>query len=551
MLGTTIIAAALATGDTMSHTIRTTAVSALGADRRDGRRRRRAGRRHRGALGAAGGAGCTSASGRRARPRLPRKAGLVDGVPARSSSRSPCRPPAQGSNEPSVDLFAADPAAMAGFGADPWLRRRHGLPRRPAPRRGLSQHQGRRELGSTPEIASSSRRGRRRSRVRVRDVVRFDGAGTAPTPLLLSPSSRRSGSSSARARSRRSSSPIGAGTSPAPRCPTHVVALRSAGRRARSASRSSRLKRDALEDADDAGNAFMSFFTTFGTFSIAAGILLIFLIFVMLAAERRSELGIARAVGTRRGHLVQMFMFEGVAYDLLAAARGGRCSALGVAYVMVAVMASAFAAATRDLDIEFAVTPRSLVIAYALGRAADARGRGRVGVAGEPHERSRPRSANLPEPPSGRRGAGAARWRSGSCARRRCWRSLGRAAGAATPLHAGLSRSIVVRCSCPSLRLAGVSERTRTPGGGPATVVTVDAPLEHRRAVFGDARDGLHDLDRRRADDRGRRASWVITYNADASCWRSWRRRRPNPRPRPDPADGDRLPAAPAVSAQA
>ena len=79
------------------------------------------------------------------------------------------------------------------------------------------------------------------------------------------------------------------------------------------------LKADAIEDADAAGNAFMAFFTTFGTFSIAAGILLIFLIFVMLAAERRNELGIARAVGTRRGHLVQMFTFEGVAYDLLAA----------------------------------------------------------------------------------------------------------------------------------------------------------------------------------------------------------------------------------------
>ena len=85
-------------------------------------------------------------------------------------------------------------------------------------------------------------------------------------------------------------------------------------------------KQDALEAADEAGSAFMSFFTTFGTFSIAAGILLIFLIFVMLAAERRSEMGIARAVGTRRGHLVQMFLFEGAAYDLVAAA-SARCSA--------------------------------------------------------------------------------------------------------------------------------------------------------------------------------------------------------------------------------
>ena len=41
----------------------------------------------------------------------------------------------------------------------------------------------------------------------------------------------------------------------------------------------------------------MSFFTTIGTFSIAAGVLLIFLIFVMLAGERRGELGIARGRG--------------------------------------------------------------------------------------------------------------------------------------------------------------------------------------------------------------------------------------------------------------
>ena len=102
----------------------------------------------------------------------------------------------------------------------------------------------------------------------------------------------------------------------------------------------------------------MAFFTTFGSFSIAAGILLIFLIFVMLAAERRSELGIARAVGTRRGHLVQMFLFEGAAYDLAAALVGAVLGA-GVAYLMVAVMAGR--SARRAIDIEYAVTGRSLV----------------------------------------------------------------------------------------------------------------------------------------------------------------------------------------------
>ena len=47
------------------------------------------------------------------------------------------------------------------------------------------------------------------------------------------------------------------------------------------------VKQDALDEADAQGNAFMTLFTTFGTFSIFAGALLIFLIFVMLAAERR------------------------------------------------------------------------------------------------------------------------------------------------------------------------------------------------------------------------------------------------------------------------
>ena len=100
------------------------------------------------------------------------------------------------------------------------------------------------------------------------------------------------------------------------------------------------IKQDALEAADAEGNAFMTMFTTFGSFSIFAGALLIFLIFVMLAAERRGELGIARAVGTRRGHLVQLYVFEGVAYDLLAAAVGALLG-VAVAFGMVFVLAQA------------------------------------------------------------------------------------------------------------------------------------------------------------------------------------------------------------------
>ena len=125
----------------------------------------------------------------------------------------------------------------------------------------------------------------------------------------------------------------------------------------------------------------MSVFTTFGSFSIVAGILLIFLIFVMLSAERRTELGIARAVGTRREHLVQMFVFEGLAYDLGAAAVG---AALGVAvaFAMVSVLADAFG--SSGLEIERAVSPAQPRRRLRARRAADVRRRRRVGLAREP-----------------------------------------------------------------------------------------------------------------------------------------------------------------------
>ncbi|MEK9659614.1 MAG: FtsX-like permease family protein [Chloroflexota bacterium] len=126
------------------------------------------------------------------------------------------------------------------------------------------------------------------------------------------------------------------------------------------------VKRDALTTADSAGSAFTSIFILFGNFSMIAGILLIFLIFVMLAAERKRELGIARAIGAHRGHIVQLFAFEGALYSLMAAAVG---SLLGVVVgaVMVGVVASALGQV--GLEVHFAFRWQSIVIAYSLGMA--------------------------------------------------------------------------------------------------------------------------------------------------------------------------------------
>lgn len=124
-------------------------------------------------------------------------------------------------------------------------------------------------------------------------------------------------------------------------------------------------KRDVLDQGELAASAFTTIFIVAGLFGIAAGLILIFLIFVMLAAERKSEMGMARAVGAQRGHLVEMFTFEGAAYDLTAAAVGVALG-IGVGLVIAMTLGQAFAGGT-GLTIQPTVTARSLVVSYGLG----------------------------------------------------------------------------------------------------------------------------------------------------------------------------------------
>src|SRR5215213_122929 len=84
----------------------------------------------------------------------------------------------------------------------------------------------------------------------------------------------------------------------------------------------------------------------------------------MLAAERKHELGIARAVGMKRGHLMRMFAFEGALYALLASALGS-VAGVGVGWLMVRVIGEAFAGS--GFTISFATRPQNIVIAFCLG----------------------------------------------------------------------------------------------------------------------------------------------------------------------------------------
>ena len=132
-------------------------------------------------------------------------------------------------------------------------------------------------------------------------------------------------------------------------------------------------KRFALRGVQIAGVAFSSAFWFPGSLSIMAGALLVFLIFVMLAAERRRELGIVRAMGMHRGQVVQMFVTEGMLYDLAASLLGLGLGLL-VSYGMLGLVSGFFAGFGQQLsgmdqlfNLRWSVTPASLAIAYCLG----------------------------------------------------------------------------------------------------------------------------------------------------------------------------------------
>ncbi|HEX3331979.1 MAG TPA: FtsX-like permease family protein [Gaiellales bacterium] len=362
MLGTAMIAAALATGDTMTRTVRSSAVTALGQTDE---------------IVSAKGATPNfavqtgSATGIRYFPerdfRTIRRAlsstPLVDGVAPAIIEGVATQDLTSRQTEPQVTLFASDPAALRGFGTiEDTTGRTVSLASLPRGAAYLNRSAADKLDASAGDLVRIYT-GRRVIQVRIEAVVQFDGAGTDGAAVLTQlPAAQallgRPGRIKYVLVSNRGGELSGTGL-------TKQVVDRLRPVVAPLGLQANRTKQDTLEVADQTGAAFVSMFTTFGSFSIAAGILLIFLIFIMLAAERRGELGIARAVGTRRRHLVEMFLFEGVAYDLVAAAVGALVGIV-VAYLMVLVMAGAFDE-QGGLHITYSVTGRTLIVAYALG----------------------------------------------------------------------------------------------------------------------------------------------------------------------------------------
>ncbi|MEY2454654.1 MAG: putative transport system permease protein [Acidimicrobiaceae bacterium] len=128
----------------------------------------------------------------------------------------------------------------------------------------------------------------------------------------------------------------------------------------------SREKRGELDFADRQGSSFTQLFGLIGGFTVVAGVLLLINIFVMLAEERKSELGMLRALGLKRNHLVRAFGLEGTMYALTAAVVGAGAG-IGVGRVVVSVTEGIFSQGDRGTTLQFSVRPTSVLIGFSIG----------------------------------------------------------------------------------------------------------------------------------------------------------------------------------------
>jgi len=127
------------------------------------------------------------------------------------------------------------------------------------------------------------------------------------------------------------------------------------------------VKQRAIEEGETNVDFVVQIFGLLGTFTTISGVLLIMNIFIVLAEERKGEMGISRAVGMRRSHLTETFVFEGMLYALAASAIGTVAGLLIAAMGLFGLAPLFRAGSGVELEPVFAFEVSSLVIAFSLG----------------------------------------------------------------------------------------------------------------------------------------------------------------------------------------
>jgi len=124
-------------------------------------------------------------------------------------------------------------------------------------------------------------------------------------------------------------------------------------------------KADLLEDAAAEGQELTTIFAGIGSFAVIAGVLLLINLFMMLAEERRTDIGVMRALGTRRTVVVRQLGLEGTIYATVSATLGVVAGA-GVGWLIMLSTRSLFDG-DDNITLEFAMETSSIIYGATIG----------------------------------------------------------------------------------------------------------------------------------------------------------------------------------------
>ncbi len=125
-------------------------------------------------------------------------------------------------------------------------------------------------------------------------------------------------------------------------------------------------KASVLDNAESQGAGLSELFGTMGAFSVLAGILLLINLFVMLAEERKTELGMLRAVGFTRRRLTRAFAIEGAVYALAASALGA-IAGIGIGWLVALVAGPIFGSTESGSTTLLVIEPLSVAVGATTG----------------------------------------------------------------------------------------------------------------------------------------------------------------------------------------
>ena len=120
----------------------------------------------------------------------------------------------------------------------------------------------------------------------------------------------------------------------------------------------------AQDQADRWGSAFTDLFVVLGAFSLFSGMLLIVLVFSLVALERRTELGISRALGARRRDVILLLAIEGGLYSLISSLFG---LGAGLALALAIISLAQGLVEQYGFHLEPVIEPASIAASYGLG----------------------------------------------------------------------------------------------------------------------------------------------------------------------------------------